>query len=144
MSDKPILVTLSRDNADDLVEFTDSTGAKKMRAGLARCVPYSLLDRTFYDLVKYMCDPVGCDGNPSYQDKERDLALTYQSEHAEKSDGVLKVRRGGVTLEGLISFSEPISAHFGRIVEQKTIDTAAGPMDCKGIDLVFSKNYFGG
>lgn len=144
MSEKPILVTLSRDNGDDLVSFTDASGAEKMRTGLVRCVPYSILDKTFLDLMNYMCDPAGADGNPPYQGKELELAITYQGEHVENAQGALAARRGGVKLETLIGFSEPVSAHFSRIVEQKTLQTATGPMDCKGIDLILTKKYSGG
>jgi len=144
MSEKPILVTISRNNADDLVDFTDAAGTKKQRMGLVRCVPYTLLDKSFRDLAVYMFDPIGADGNQNYEGTERELAITYQTELTLPQLSFIHKRNNVLVDKPVIELSDLVSKYFGQIVEQKTLDTLTGPLDCKSLDLVMTRNYYGG
>ena len=148
MSEKPLLVLVSTDNPDDLVEITDTAGNKKQRLGLSRCAPYTMLEKTFLELVEYICDPIGSDGNPSYEGEERDLAIRYTTrinDAKQNNRGVFYAKHNGVKLNNLaIKYDDKVSQYFGQIVEQKTIDTQGGPIECKSIDLLLGDDYGGG
>ncbi len=148
MTDKPLLVMVGTDNPDDLVEITDAVGNKKQRLGLSRCVPYTHIEKSFAELVEYVCDPIGADGNPSYEGQERELAIKYMTrinDAKQNSRGIFFARHNGVRINDLaIKYADPVSQYFSRIVEQKTIETQAGPLECKSIDLLLGEDYAGG
>ena len=146
--DKPLLVTVGTDSPDDLVKFTDNAGNTKERLGLSRCVPYSMLDKPVVDVLEYVCDPIGNDGNPSYEGLERDVAIRFMgliSNSRQNNTGVAYAKRDGVKMSTpLIRYNDLLKDHFSQIVEQKTISLQSGPIDCKSIDLIMADDLSGG
>lgn len=141
---KPVIVTMSRGNPDDLVEIIDDNGEKTQRMGLCKHVEQSYLSKTFNDLFSYMVDPDGDELNKPYTQSEIELASAIQN--MKSAGDVILIPRidGEFNNDTHISLDSRVSEYSNQIIERKELNIKGDTIPYESIDLKVRGSFFGG
>jgi hypothetical protein len=144
MSEKPIIVNLDRNNADDFVKTTDYDGNQIEQKGLCKQVPNNYLRQTFQELVDYIVYPESDELNDAYSSDEVNLAKKIEAASASQGAYLLHRKGGEVNETFRIYLSDSLDKYFSQIVEPKEISIQGSTQSYKSIDLFITVDNGGG
>jgi len=145
MNERPILVNISRNVDDDIIQVISDNGDTYTQNGIIKYVPQSRIDCTFRELISYATEKVGDEHNKPFCPNQERVANGI-NQIVTGTDAVIinPKLQGRINTDYQLSLDDRVQIHFSRIVEQKQVEQAGVVNQYKSIELVVASNSGGG
>lgn len=145
MIDKPIIVNITRNIDEDIIQVVGENGEPQTQIGLNKYVPQNRLSTTFKDLIDYVTEKTGDEYNQPFCPAQELIANDVkQMIHGTNAVDIQPKRGGRTDLQYKINLEDRVLDHFERIVESKQVQIDGRVEQYKSIELVVNSVLGGG
>ncbi len=142
---KTIIMQLSRDSEDDIIDIEDEQGQVQQRMGLLKHLPDSYLHKTLDAVCEYMTNSSGDEYNSPLTEDEQQIAQDYISLLNEPDNIRFHPRIGDeYNTSVTLTMNDTLSQKLDDIVQPKEIVENGQTHTYKSIDLMVKYEPGGG